>query len=146
MPFESSFFYTLPDCYQCCGSMGERDARCFFLPYFLLSTGQCQKQSWHTLWWAVLGCCSEDSDGLFCCWRRIKPLCSKGLILTHALNMKPLDSAESETHVARLEYKCSQRVLADKEHLADCPRLWEAFPGDWLIALNAADDRERQPC
>lgn len=75
------------------------------------------------------------------CWQRIKPR----LIPTHALNMKPLDSAESEAHAARLEYKCSQRVLADKEHLADCPRLWEVFPGDWLIALNAADDCERQP-
>lgn len=60
--------------------------------------------------------------------------------------MKPLDSAQSETHVARLEYKCSERVLADKEHLADSPRLLEVFPGDWLIVLNAFDDCEHRSC
>lgn len=130
-----------------------REIRDTILRYLLLSTGQCQishgvlLRERHTLWWAVLGCCSEDpTDGLFCCWQRIKPLRSKGLILTHALNMKPLDSAQSETHVARLEYKCSERVLADKEHLADSPRLLEAFPGDWLIVLNAFDDCEHRPC
>lgn len=60
--------------------------------------------------------------------------------------MKPLDSAQSKTHVARLEYKCSDRVLADKEHLADSPRLLEVFPGDWLLVENAFDDCEHRSC
>lgn len=88
---------------------------------------------WGPDWWAFLLLAENQAP-------------SQQRILPHALNMKPLDSAQSQTHVARLEYKCSERVLVDKEHLADSPRLLEVFPGDWLIVLNAFNDCEHRPC
>lgn len=122
-----------------CVSLGRSE-----MPYYIFAQDNVKighgvlPSEWHTLWWAVLEHCCEDSfDGVFfVVVAGVESRTDANTCIKHeaAGRCRKRDTCGN---------KCLGRVLADKEHLADCPRPLEVVPGDQLIVLNTVTDYKR---